>query len=175
VPVGGVTERPNPLDIEVDLPWGMRSVHDRPDALLGEIRHDFGYRENQCGRTGDVVDHRYPGIWGNGVEDCCSNLGWITHRDRESGEYDRRSTTGGNVLGRQIAGLVSVIGEKNLITGLKREAAQQGVGAHRCVGNEGDSIRIGADEFGRPHAGGGHQLREFKEQKLNRVGFHPIL
>ena len=82
-------------------------------------------------------------------------------------------------LGHEIdggaAGLISVVGNKNLIALAERQRAHDGVHARSGVLDQGQIVRVARQHLGERMAGNRHLFEPFSVKKSHGLVFHTVL
>ena len=125
----------------------------------GKLRHEPLHREDEGGRAGDVIEEDEARPGGDGLKDYPDHLTLLHDRERDRRHRDTGTGAERGELEHLPAGAVGVVRRQELVARLEPERPHDGVDARRGVGDEGQVVRVGADEDaklvpGRVEAGG---------------------
>ena len=103
-------------------------------------------REDEPGRARHVVDQRQPRPGLDPRQHRLDDLLRRRHRERQGRHDDARARAGRHGLQRVPAGVVGVVGGEQLVPRPEVERPEHRVGAGRGVRDEGEVVRVRADE-----------------------------
>ena len=144
VQVARVDVRADRLNVEIDVPRGVRAVDHRHDAALPRERAQSGHRQLERAQRGDVAHEE------DACPSCeagCDRVEELVLGARGTGERcgdDPGAGVGGNLVPHDLLGAVLVVGEEDLVAAANGDAARDRIQSGRRVGDEADRVsRLG--------------------------------
>jgi hypothetical protein len=174
VEVAGVPGGPEPIELERQHPWRMGAVDERLDPPLGERRHDPPDREGECRRARDMADEEQPGPLGRGSEERVDDRVVGDGRERNPGDDDPGAVALGDVPQDVDRRVVLVVVRQELVAGREAQGSDDRVDRPGRVRDEGQIVRIGADERAELRSRPGQEDRQVAGEELDGLGLHPV-
>ena len=171
--VAGVVSGADGAEIERDLSRGVCTVDERVDAARAHLRNDALDRQNERGLAGDVIDQQQARALGDFPQHA---LDYVVRRgdgERHVDDHDLRAGEAAGVVEHVARGVVFVRGDEQLVVLVEVERAQHGIDAGGCVGDEGDVLRLRADERRDLGARGVEQRLELAHHEPHRLALQP--
>ena len=134
------------VEVEVDHARRVCAVDERVDPAVVERGHDLGHRQHERRRARDVVHHHEPGSRADGREDGVARDLGRRARNGEARGHQPGAGRIGRRLERVAGSRVGVVEQDDLVAGLEAQAARDDVDARGRVRDEGEVVRIGAEE-----------------------------
>ena len=174
VEVAGVPGRPEPVEVERQHARRVGTVDQALDAPLGERRDEPLDREDERGRARDVAEEGKPSPVRDPLEQGVDHDVLGRDRERDLGDHDAGPVALGDMAQDVDRGVVLVVVGQELVAGRKPERAEDGVDGAGRVGDEGEVVRVSADERAEVAPGTGQETRQVAGKELDRLRLEPV-
>src|SRR5258705_3606531 len=161
------------LEIKWQHSGRVRAIHQGINSAACQFTDDFPERKNQTSLARDMIDQEQPRTRCHALQNRVYHHTGVAERKRDFGEGDGNSSLLRNYVQRVAARIILMIADDNLISALERERAQDRVKAGSRIRNEGEILRVGAEELRERISRLVEQIFEIAHEELNRLPLHP--
>ena len=174
VQVAGVVRRSQAVDLDVEHPRRVRAVDEGVHPARRQLGHQLVDGQDEGRGRRDVVEHGQAGPRRDrGQHPFDDVLGAGGGKGKRHGHH---SGAAGRGRDRQhvAAGVVLVVGRQQLVAGGEGEPAEDGIHAGGGVVDEGEVVRIGADERAERGPRRVEEALQVAGEERDRLGLHPL-
>ena len=172
VAVARVVGRPKPRQVQRHHSGGVCAVDEGVDAARVQAADDFLDRQDYGRGTGNVVDDSQPRPLGHGRQNRLDHLVRRLDRRRQASCHDLGPRLRGRQLRGAETGVVSVIGQQQLVARLQPQRPQHAVDSLGGVAHKHQIFGFGPDRCGQRLPRGVEQRRHFATEEPHGLPLH---
>ena len=148
----------------------MSAVQERIDATPVEFRDQLRDRQDERSRTGDVRHDDKPGACCHSAQDRVQCLARVCDGEGECRYDDPCVIPRRHRPHRVDRRVVLVVIRQQFVAGSEAERLEDRIDAGRRVRDEGQAIRVGAEETGNGHPRSVESVRQLATEESDRFG-----